>query len=321
MKHLFFILILWGCFQSSAQEEQPNYARMAQVFSDMYNGNNYDGIYQLYDIGMKKAFTLMETRKFFEENVNRLTGEIKSMNFIGLRDGAHVYRVEFDRSVADLALSLNAQNQINGLFLSPTKPLGIAVIERNTTPMILPFEEEWFVYWGGTTEAQNYHVREMSQQYAYDLLMVRDGSSYDGDPKDNESYYAFGKDIIAPCNARVVQVIEGVPDNIPGETNPQDLTGNTIVLQTDLGEYILFAHLQEGSIIVEEGQEVVQGELMAKCGNSGNSTEPHLHLSLQNTMEMRDATGGKLFFERILVDGQIQVDYLPVKEEFIRNTN
>lgn len=321
MKYLYFILILWVCLPISAQEEQPNYARMVEVFSEMYNSTNYDGIYELYDIGMKKAFTLMETRNLYGENVKRLTGAIKSMNFVGLRDGAHVYRVEFERSVADLALSLNGQNKINVLFMSPPKPLGTAILERNSTPMMLPFEDEWFVYWGGVTEAQNYHVREMSQQFAYDILKVKDGSSFEGDPKDNESYYAFGEDIIAPCNARVVRVIDGVPDNIPGEMNPQDLTGNTLVLQTDAGEYILFAHLQEGSIIVEEGQEVVQGELMAKCGNSGNSTEPHLHLSLQNTLEMEDAIGGKLFFERLLVNGELQVDYLPVKEEFIRNTN
>lgn len=321
MKYLFSILIFWGSFQLIAQEEQPNYARMAQVFSERYNSSNYDGIYELYDSDMKKAFTIMETRNFFGENVNRLTGDIRSMNFIGLRDGAHVYRVEFDRSVADLVLSLNGQNRINGLFLSPTKPLEAPVIERNTTPMILPFKEEWFVYWGGTTEAQNYHVMEMSQQYAYDLLMVKDGSSHEGNPEENESYYAFGKDIIAPCNARVVRVIDGVPDNIPGEMNKQDLTGNTLVLQTDLGEYILFAHLQQDSIVVEEGQDVVRGELMAKCGNSGNSTEPHLHLSLQNTLEMDDAIGGKLFFERLLVNGQVRMDYLPVKEDFIRNTN
>ncbi|MBT8203891.1 MAG: peptidoglycan DD-metalloendopeptidase family protein [Eudoraea sp.] len=314
-------ILLWVCIPILAQEEQPNYARMAQVFTEQYNSGNYDGIYQLYDIGMKKAFTRMETRDFFGVNVNSLTGRIKSMQFLGLRDGAHVYRVEFDRSMADMVISLNAQNQISGLFISPPKPLGTAVIERNITPLILPFEDEWFVYWGGLTEAQNYHVREMSQQYAYDLLMVKDGASYQGDPKKNESYFAFGKEILAPCNARIVQVIDSIPDNIPGVMNPEDLTGNTLVLQTDIGEYILFAHLQEGSILVEEGQEVVQGEVMARCGNSGNSTEPHLHLSLQNTLEMEEGIGGKIYFERLLVNGELKIDYLPVKEDFIQNTN
>lgn len=320
MKYLAYI-VFWIGLPLLAQEEQPNYARLAEVFTERYNSGDFDGIYELYDVGMKKAFTEMETRNFFGENINQLTGEIKSTQFVGLRDGAHVYRLEFDRSVAEMVVSLNGQNQISGLFISPPKPAGVPILERNTTPMRLPFNEEWFVYWGGVTEAQNYHVREISQQYAYDLLMVKEGASYNGDPKNNESYYAFGKEIVAPCNARVVQVIEGVPDNIPGVTNPRDLTGNTLVLQTAIGEYILFAHLKEGSIVVEEGQEVVQGEVMAQCGNSGNSTEPHLHLSLQNTIEMDDATGGKLYFERLMVNGELKVDYLPVKEDFIRNTN
>ncbi len=320
MKRLLYI-VFWMGMPLLAQEEQPNYARLTEVFTERYNSGNYDGIYELYDIGMKKAFTQMESRSFYGENINRLTGEIRSMQFVGLRDGAHVYRVEFDRSMAEMVISLNPQNQISGLFISPPKPAAVPILERNTSPMSLPFDEEWFVYWGGTTEAQNYHVREISQQYAYDLLMVKDGASFEGDPKNNESYYAFGKDILAPCNARVVRVIEGVPDNVPGITNSRDLTGNTLVLQTAIGEYILFAHLKEGSIIVEEGQEVVQGEVMAQCGNSGNSTEPHLHLSLQNTVEMSDATGGKLYFERLMVNGELKVDYLPVKEDFIQNTN
>ena len=320
MKYLAYI-VFWIGLPLLAQEEQPNYARLVEVFTERYNGGNFDGIYELYGEGMKKAFTQMETRSFFGDNINRLTGQIKSSQFVGLRDGAHVYRLEFDRSIAEMVISLNGKNLISGLFISPPKPAGVAVLERNTTPMILPFNEEWFVYWGGLTEEQNYHVREISQQYAYDLLVVKDGASYTGDPKNNESYFAFGKDIIAPCNARVVQVIEGVPDNIPGITNPRDLTGNTLVLQTAIGEYILFAHLKEGSILVEEGQEVAQGEVMAQCGNSGNSTEPHLHLSLQNTVEMSEATGGKLFFERLMVNNELKVDYLPVKEDFIRNTN
>jgi murein DD-endopeptidase MepM/ murein hydrolase activator NlpD len=71
--------------------------------------------------------------------------------------------------------------------------------------------------------------------------------------------------------------------------------------------------------MVEEGQEVRQGEVLARCGNSGNTTEPHLHLSLQNTINMQDATGAKLYFDQLSVNGEIKTDYLPVKEDFIRN--
>ena len=185
--------------------------------------------------------------------------------------------------------------------------------------MILPFHEEWFVFWGGTTEDQNYHVAHENQKYAYDILIMKDGVSFTGDPKNNESYFAFGKEIIAPCDAKVVKVITGVEDNIPGELNPEQLTGNTIVLETSNKEYILFAHLKHQSIVVREGQFIRQGALLAQCGNSGNTSEPHLHLSLQNTLDMNIATGGKLYFEKILVNGELQRVYLPVKGDVVKN--
>jgi murein DD-endopeptidase MepM/ murein hydrolase activator NlpD len=106
---------------------------------------------------------------------------------------------------------------------------------------------------------------------------------------------------------------------MPGEMNPKQVTGNTIVLETKNKEYILFAHLKEKSIIVIEGQEVKQGDVLGQCGNSGNSSEAHLHLSLQNTKNMINATGGKLFFNKIQVNGKIKEDYIPVKNERIKN--
>lgn len=315
------LLLIFFTLQLFSQDEQPNYERFISVFTERFNSGDYDGIYDLYDAGMKNAFTNIETRNFFENNINRLTGEIKSMQFYTLREGAHVYRVVFDKSVADLTVSLSSQSKISGLLISKPKQLGIPILERNTTFMNLPFNGEWFVYWGGVTEAQNYHVKEVTQQYAYDIMKVKDGASHDGDPLLNESYFAFGEDIIAPCAARVVTVIDGVPDNIPGETNPQEPTGNTIVLQTDRDEYVLLAHLMKGSIFVEEGQDISKGEILAKCGNSGNSTEAHLHLSLQNAADMEDSIGAKLYFDRIGVNGEIRLDYLPVKEDFISNSN
>ncbi|MEZ2416170.1 peptidoglycan DD-metalloendopeptidase family protein [Muriicola sp. E247] len=321
MRKLFALLFLYSGLAYS-QTELPQYSTIIAQLASLYNAQDYQGIYELYDVNMQKALTPAENQQFFSENVNRIMGDINEWEFIGFQRGAHVYRTSFERALSNIMISLSVQNnKINGFYIAPPKPLGIPVLERNTTRMILPFREEIFVYWGGTTLEQNYHLAEISQQYAYDLLMVKDGRSYQGDPKINENYFVFGKEIIAPCDARVVLVIEGVPDNEPGTMNPAQLTGNTVVLQTDLNEYILFAHLQEGSLEVEEGEEVRQGDVIARCGNSGNTTEPHLHLSLQNTINMEEATGGKLYFDQIMVNGEIKTDYLPVKEDFIRNLN
>ena len=315
------VVLLFISLKLFSQEEQPIYERFVSVFTERFNSGDYEGIYDLYDAGMKNAYTSIETRTFFEKTIKSLTGDIESMRFFTFREGAHVYRVYFDKSVADLTITLSPQSKINGLLISKPKPLEMPFLERNTTFISLPFNGEWFVYWGGVTEEQNYHITEETQQYAYDILKVKDGASYEGDPLQNESYFAFGEDIIAPCDGRVSKVIDGVPDNIPGETNEQELTGNTIVLRTDRDEYILLAHLMNNSIVVEEGQDLSKGDIMAKCGNSGNSTEAHLHLSLQNALEMEDSIGAKLYFDRIEVNGEIRMDYIPVKEDFISNSN
>lgn len=193
-----------------------------------------------------------------------------------------------------------------------------ALLKRNTTAMDLPVLGEWFVYWGGETEALNYHMADINQQYAYDLLKVADGASFRGDPLKNESYFAFGAEILAPCDATVVMAVDGVPDNVPGEPNPIQLTGNTLVLKTAAGEFILMCHLKEGSLVVGKGDTIRRGQVLAKCGNSGNSTEPHLHLQLQNTRDIHKATGARLVFSRILVNGAPREEYIPVKEDFIK---
>ncbi|MGY8910637.1 MAG: M23 family metallopeptidase [Flavobacteriales bacterium] len=181
--------------------------------------------------------------------------------------------------------------------------------------------EEWTVAWGGTKLEDNYHVAYDNQKYAYDLLIEKDGKTFEGDSKLNESYYVFGKKIIAPCNGTVVKVIRDVKDNIPGELNPADVSGNTVILKTENDEFILFAHFKENTIRVMENQIVRQGDMLGLCGNSGNSSEPHLHLSLQNVADMNIATGGKLFFENIKVNGNIKEDYIPVKNDKVQNTN
>ncbi len=320
-KRILFLLMLVTGFAFS-QTELPQYSSMISQVASLYNAQDYQGIYRLYDENMQKAITQEENRKFFTDNVNRIMGNIREWEFIGYQRGAHVYRTLFDKALTNLMLTISGQNnRIVGFYIAPARPIGIPILERNTTKMIVPMREEVFVYWGGTTLEQNYHLAEISQQYAYDLLMVSEGSSHRGDPKDNESYFIFGKEVIAPCAGRIVRVVNGIADNIPGELNPVQHAGNHVILRTDNEEYIVLAHLMLDSIVVEEGQDVQQGELLGLCGNSGNSTEPHLHLSLQNTLEEEEATGARLYFDQIYVNGEINIDYLPVKEDFIRNLN
>ncbi len=317
MKNLIFILSFL-LFTIGFSQESEDHAAMATKFMSLYNSGDYEGIFNTFDTNMKKALPKEKTLAFFNGNVSPL-GKLKSMEFQNVGQGMHTYKSTFDKGVFDILMNVNGNNEIAGLLLKPHKTKDLPILERNTTKMILPFKEKWFVFWGGTTVEQNYHMAQEVQQYAYDLLMVDNGSSHKGDPKKNESYFVFGKDIIAPCDGRIVKVVKGVYDNIPGEMNSEDLTGNTLVLETENKEYVLFAHLKQNSIVVKEGDVVKQGQKIAECGNSGNSTEAHLHLQLQNVPDFFQATGAKLFFDEIMVNDQIKKDYIPVKEDFIQN--
>jgi murein DD-endopeptidase MepM/ murein hydrolase activator NlpD len=313
------IIILFLCTTLSYSQEQENYKKVAAEFMELYNKGEYKSIFEMFDANMKALLPLEKTLALFQNNVAP-AGKIQEMEFLKLKSTAHIYETTFERAVLDITLSLDAENKINGLYLSQHQPESTGPdLARNVTDMQLPFHEEWTVVWGGTNIEDNYHVAYNNQKYAYDLLITKDGKSFKTNGKSNEDYYVFGKEIIAPCDAKVVKVITGVKDNIPGNLNPEQLTGNTVVLETDKGEFILMAHFKENSIVVKEGDEVKTGQLLGQCGNTGNSSEPHLHLSLQNVKNMNEAAGGKLFFKKIKVNGEIKEDVLPTKNDKIQN--
>ncbi len=64
---------------------------------------------------------------------------------------------------------------------------------------------------------------------------------------------------------------------------------------------------------------VKPGDVLGLCGNSGNSTEPHIHFHIQNVEDMNIATGAKSCFENILVNEELKKDYSPVKMEKVKN--
>jgi len=166
----------------------------------------------------------------------------------------------------------------------------------------------------------NYHIESEAQKNAFDIVITdNNGKTFKTDGKTNEDYYAFGKELIAPCDAEVVLAVDGIKDNTPGELNPVYVPGNTVVLKTINNEFLFFAHFKQNSIVVKQGQKVKKGELIGLCGNSGNSSEEHLHFHIQNVEDINKATGAKCYFDEIIVNGKLKNDYSPVKSDKIEN--
>ena len=186
--------------------------------------------------------------------------------------------------------------------------------------LILPFNGEWTTVWGGDTKELNYHHKSRGQKYAFDFIITDEsGKSYKNDGKRNEDYYAFGKELIAPCDGEVAVAIDGIKDNVPGRKNKLYVPGNAVILKCGKGKYYFLAHLKNGSVKVKQGQNVKQGQVVGLCGNSGNASEPHLHFHLQDREDMIKAVGKKCFFDKIRVNGQVKKNHSPIKGEKVTN--
>lgn len=235
--------------------------------------------------------------------------------------GQATVAAHFERGNLDIKLALDAQDKISGLWFLPHTAL-LPVPERNATLLSLPFSGRWLVFWGGDTKELNYHHNVRNQRFALDFLGADErGRTRKGPGAKNEDYLCFGREILAPADGVVTEAIDGVRDNAPGSMNPFSALGNAVVIQHRDGEVSVLAHLKQGSVRVKAGDKVARGQVIGLCGNSGNSSEPHLHYHLQNTPVVQDGTGIKCFFGKVAVykgaTREARADYSPVKGEIL----
>ncbi|PWK46971.1 peptidase M23-like protein [Actinoplanes xinjiangensis] len=121
-----------------------------------------------------------------------------------------------------------------------------------------------------------------AQRYAIDFVQTTDGvHSYAGDQARNESYFIFGEGVRAVADGKVLAVRDGVaantPQKLPANRAPENLTGNFVIQDLGGGAYALYAHMQKDSLRVRPGDRLTRGQELGLAGNSGNSTEAHLH--------------------------------------------
>ena len=157
------------------------------------------------------------------------------------------------------------------------------------------------------TAAETGHRRAMitidgtlsiAQRFAIDYLKINDeGRTFTGDRLDNRNYIAYGAEAIAVADAVVAAVKDGIPENVPGPTSRavpitlETVGGNHVILDLGGGKYAFYAHLQPGSLRVRRGDRVQRGQVLGLVGNSGNSTEPHLHFHISDSTSPLGAEG------------------------------
>jgi hypothetical protein len=179
-------------------------------------------------------------------------------------------------------------------------------------PLKLPMPisgARWIVGQGGDGRLLNHHAGVPAQRYALDVSVVRDdGRRADGLlPQSLNSYASYGQVLVAPCNGTIVNREASLPDLPIGVADGQNPAGNFVAI--DCGEaVILLAHLQHGSVQPEIGARIQIGQYIGRIGNSGNTTEPHLHVHAveRNFTDMR----GLLFSGRavpMVVEGRFLV--------------
>jgi murein DD-endopeptidase MepM/ murein hydrolase activator NlpD len=305
-------------------EESPTkrFEAVAERMVKALNAGDYTAIERDFAKIMRDAFPLAKSKPFYEK-IEAQLGKSRKLNpprFIPPNQA--IFPTHFERGVLDIKIVLDGEDKIAGLWFLAHTP-DIPVPERHETPLVLPFRGAWFVFWGGDTTKLNQHHPVTNQRYAFDFVVTDTaGKSHKGEGRANEDYYAFGKEILAPADGTVTDVIEGVRDNVPGSMNPYSALGNAVFIQHREHEVSVMAHFKLGSVRVKVGDRVTAGQPIGLCGNSGNSSEPHLHHHLQNTPIIQDGTGIKCYFEKVvLVKGaatETKLRYSPIKGDIVR---
>jgi hypothetical protein len=144
------------------------------------------------------------------------------------------------------------------------------------------------------------------ERYAIDWIKLGDdGNSYSGDQYKNSSYHAYDVPILAIADGKIITVKDGLPENVPHTKKLAvamtlvNVAGNHIVEDIGGGLYAGYAHLIPGTITVKAGDQVHRGQVLGRLGNSGNSTEPHLHLQVCDAPSFLICEGVPMEFKRM----------------------
>jgi hypothetical protein len=303
-------------------------ARLRQLFTYLESGQS-SALFAAFSPQMKKGGTVAKVAEMEKELASRVGREQKMLgeNFapeIMSKNTVYSRYSQFSKS-KDPVFTFMAIDEQGQIVVLQSRPMPAPPSNRYAdykvqTKLKLPFNGEWFVMQGGREIYQNVDAFRDAERYSMIFTALRDGQTYSGDGTKNEQYFCFGQPVVAPADGTIVLVNNTFVDNVPGRPESPMPGGNRVVIAHGHSEFSLLLHLKQNSIKVKNGAKVKQGDVIAECGNSGNSPAPHLEYRLQNSK------GAPVFpftlppqFVEYIADAKPVGSGEPVRGEFVRN--
>ncbi|HKH53917.1 MAG TPA: M23 family metallopeptidase [Propionibacteriaceae bacterium] len=194
--------------------------------------------------------------------------------------------------------------------------------DRPPVVLSLPFTGSWLALNTPARRVPSHGTHFLGQTFAIDFVAVdadrRTATVRDWrtvlalEPADR--FLAFGQPILAPVDGQVVAVHDGEPDHLARRSpltllsyavtqgsrlrsGLNSIVGNHVILAlNEEGPFVVLAHLREGSLQVDVGDKINSRQPIATCGNSGNSTQPHVHVQVMDSTDQLAARGLPMAF-------------------------
>ncbi|GAA4236669.1 murein DD-endopeptidase MepM/ murein hydrolase activator NlpD [Streptosporangium album] len=220
-----------------------------------------------------------------------------------------------------LGLAIVLQSAVNRQLVLPGPPRAVEVG--------LPVTGRWSALNSPADKVPSHGTHGYGQSYAIDIVaepedQARPRFGWWPVVRRNRDFPAFGAPLLAVADATVVRATDRHRDHLSRNSfpallylvfegmfrdmgGPGRVVGNHIVLDLGDGTYAMYAHLQRGSLAVREGDRVRAGRPLARCGNSGNSTEPHVHFQLMDGPDLDVAHGVPFSWRGVGVPGNGEV--------------
>lgn len=255
-------------------------------------------------------------------NLRQRVGKVERLDAPWVQaEGKAVFPITFEKGVLGLELTLDDQNRISGLRILPYKE-AFPDLGAHQTPITLPFGGRWRVMWGGDNRQTSKYFGNRARHHAREFVIAdRYGKTYVEEGKRNRDYFAFGRPVVAPAVGVVVKVVNNIADNKPHSPNPFAGLGNVVVIQHATNEVSVLGHLMYDSITVKTGEVVKVQQPIARCGNSGDSTQPSIYYHLQDSSVVDTGSGYRPVFRNMLIwekgRGTVAAEHTPIRGEYV----